>query len=221
MKPWIRTFLVVITASLMGACSTFQNTKSLDYTAYRASNPRSILVLPPVSRSIDVNAGLSILSLTTFPLAEAGYYVLPVAWTYETFKLNGITVAEDAQNIPTAKLYEIFGADAALYITVTDYGSKYKVINSVTHVAANAKLVDLRSGALLWSGSAEASSDEQDNNNQSGILFALANALIKQVVSKTTDRSHQIANIATLRLLHTGTPNGLLYGPYNPSHNAQ
>ena len=82
------------------------------------------------------------LSQATVPLAESGYYVLPVALVEETFRQNGLTVPADIHAVPVAKLREIFGADAALYVTVTEYGSKYQVISSVTRVAANARLVD-------------------------------------------------------------------------------
>lgn len=39
--------------------------------------------------------------------------MLPVAVTEETFRHNGIISAQDAQELPVAKLREIFGADAA------------------------------------------------------------------------------------------------------------
>ena len=53
-----------------------------------------------------------------------------------------------------AKLREIFGADAALYITVTKFGVSYTVVNSETMVQVQGKLVDLNSGATLWQGAA-------------------------------------------------------------------
>jgi hypothetical protein len=203
-------------ALLLGACAT--QPMSRDYTAYKASKPRSILVLPPVSQSPDVNASLSVLSVTTLPLAEAGYYVMPVAPVYETFKQNGIAIADEAQAVAPEKLREIFGADAALYITVDKYGSVYQVINSVVVVSAKAKLVDLRTGAMLWEGQAQASSAENQNNAGGGLLGMLVAAAIDQVVNQVTDRGHQIGQVTSLRLLSAGHPGGLLYGPYNPKY---
>ena len=48
--------------------------------------------------------------------------MLPVAVTEETFRHNGIISAQDAQELPVAKLREIFGADAALYLDVRHRG---------------------------------------------------------------------------------------------------
>ena len=40
--------------------------------------------------------------------------------------------------MPPAKLHEIFGADAGLYITVKEYGTSYMLISSETVVTASA-----------------------------------------------------------------------------------
>lgn len=217
MSAWLKICACMAGALLMTACATTEPV-SYDYTAYKASKPRSILVLPPVNQSPDVNASPSVLAVTTEPLAEAGYYVLPVALVSETLKQNGVTVADDAQSVSPAKLREIFGADAALYITVTKYGTSYRVIDSVVEVSASAKLVDLRTGTQLWQGSATASSAENANNANGGLLGALVSAAINQVVHNVADHSHDWANVASQRLLSAGHSGGLLYGPYNPKY---
>jgi hypothetical protein len=214
----VRIGTIGLAAILMTACAT-QKPVAIDYTAFKASKPRSILVMPPVNRSPEVAASLSMLSVATMPLAEAGYYVMPVTLVYETFKQNGITVADDAQNVALERLRQIFGADAALYITVDNYGVSYKILDSVVEVKASAKLVDLRTGAQLWQGSAVASSAEGSNsNNSGGVVGLLVSAVIKQIINSTSDQSHVIANRASQRLLATGNAGGLLYGPYNPKY---
>ncbi len=70
----------------------------------------------------------------------------------ETFKQNGLTTPTDIHEITPAKLHDIFGADAALYTTVSQYGSVYTVLDSTTIVAASARLVDLRTGDLPLDG---------------------------------------------------------------------
>lgn len=184
-----------------------------DYTAFKQSRPKSILVLPPVNHSPDVKAGYSMVSQVTYPLAESGYYVLPVAVVDETFKQNGLTAAEDIQAVSVAKLHQIFGADAALYLDVKEYGTTYMVINSDTRVTAAARLVDLRTGTLLWSGNATASSAEQQSNSGGGIIGILVQAAVNQIASTMTDKGHDIAGITSGRLLAAGQQRGMLYGP--------
>jgi len=192
--------------------------KQLDYTAFKQSRPKTILILPPLNESPDVQATYSMLSQMSYPLAEAGYYVLPVALVDETLKQNGMTMAADIHGIAPAKLQEIFGADAALYVTVSKYGSVYTVINSAVVVTANAKLIDLKSGDLLWSGTASASSNEGNNNSGGGLIGALVTAAINQIVNNVSDRGHTIAGLTSQRLLSAHQPNGILYGPHSPKY---
>ena len=189
-----------------------------DYSAFRESRPRSILVLPPLNDSPDVNATYSMYAQTTLPLAESGYYVLPVTLVDEAFRQNGLTAPADIQQVPLKKLREIFGADAALYIKVTHYGTKYMIISSETRVSAEGKLVDLRSGATLWEGRATASSAEGDNNSGGGALGLLLKAVITQIADTLSNRGHPIAGITADRLLSAGRPNGILYGPRSPKY---
>ncbi|NWA02418.1 DUF799 domain-containing protein [Pseudomonas gingeri] len=206
----------LIMVSLLAGCA--HPIKSLDYSAYKQARPRTILVLPPVNESPDIKGSYSLLSQVTFPLAEAGYYVMPVALVDETFKQNGLSSPAEIQNTSPVKLREIFGADAAMYITVTQYGTKYMVLSSNTIVTANAKLVDLKSGTTLWTGSATASSEEGNNSNQGGLVGMLITAAVKQIINSSTDAGHPIAGLASRRLMSVNHTTGLLYGPRSPKY---
>ena len=210
----LRRLALMTAALLLGGCATRQ---AYDYSAFKEARPASILVLPPLNTSPDIKATYSMMSQTTAPLAESGYYVFPVTLVDETFKQNGMTVAEDIHSVASNKLRDIFGADAALYINVKQYGTSYIVISSETRVTAEAKLVDLRSGKTLWSGSATASSAEGDSNN-GGLLGMLVKAVIRQIIETVSSQGHLIAGRTSARLLSAGMPNGILYGPRSPMY---
>lgn len=199
---------------LVTGCAT--SPKSMDYTAFKQANPRSILVMQPINHSNEVIAPYSVLSNVTQPLAEAGYYVLPVALVEQTFRNNGLTVAEDMHAVPAAKLVEIFGADAALYLEVVEYGTSYAIISSDTVVAVKARLVSLKTNQVLWEGSASASSSEQRSGNSGNLVGMLVEAAVLQIMETVTDKGFEISTIATGRLLSPQLPNGLLYGPRSP-----
>ena len=216
MKAMILKFLMIVSVSmLVGGCATNQ---LYDYSAYKQSRPRSILVLPPVNNSTDVSATYSMLSQTTYPLAEAGYYVFPVTLVNETFKQNGLNVPADIHAVAPSKLKDIFGADSALYITITQYGTKYIMIDSVTTVSADAKLIDLKTEKILWQGTATATNKEGKNDSSGGLMGVLISAVINQVVSSVSDESHKIAGVTAQRLLSAGRPKGILYGPRSPNY---
>lgn len=207
--------LALASLLVLAGCAT---TTPYDYTAFRKANPRSILVLPPVNESVDVKATHSVLSQSSRPLAEAGYYVLPVALVEETFRQNGLTVPDEMHAVELDKLHEIFGADSVLYMTIKRYGATYFVLGSATVVEAEGKLVDSKSGAVIWQGSATASSEEGNNNSGGGIAGMLLTAIIRQVISEVTDQSHGIAGVASERLLATRPGNGILPGPRHPAY---
>ncbi|MCM2545946.1 DUF799 domain-containing protein [Burkholderia glumae] len=219
----IKLLSAVALLAMLAACAG--PVQRLDYTAFKRSQPKSILVLPPVNNTNDVKASFGVLSQVTQPLAESGYYVVPVGPMEETFKYNGLTSPNDIAEVSPAKLREIFGADSALYMTVTRYGTTYQVIDSVTAVSVSAKLVDLRTGDVLWTGS-QSATDKELGGMQGGVqgggmvgLFVnLAQAAVKQIAKTVTDESVDVAGLTNAKLLSAGSPNGLLYGPRSPKY---
>jgi hypothetical protein len=212
----LRLAACILPALFFAGCASKQ--APYDYTAFKASRPQSIVVLPPLNNSPDVAAPYGVLSQLTYPLAEAGYYVLPVALVDETFRQNGLTTAADIHAVDAKKLREIFGADAALYVTIRNYGSTYTIIDSVVQVTADARLVDLKTGTQLWAGSANASSNEGNNSGGGGLLGALVAAAVKQIINHSTDAAYPIAGLASTRLLSPGGRAGVLYGPRSANY---
>lgn len=199
---------------LLGGCAT--KVPPYDYSAFQRAKPASLLVLPPVNDSPEVKATSGTWAHATRPLAEAGYYVLPVTLVDETFRQNGMTGANEIQEIPYQKLREVFGADAAVYMRVKKYGTTYAVISSDTRVEVEGRIVDLRTGALLWEGKAYASSAEQQQQSSGGIVGILVTALVNQIVGTASDAAFNFAGIADQRMLGAPRYNGVLPGPRSP-----
>lgn len=210
-----RCLLGILVIALFAGCAT---PSAFDYSAYRRAKPKSILVLPPANNTPDVLATPGMLAQMTFPLAESGYYVFPVAVVNETFRRNGLTDPVSMHMVPAARLQQIFGADAALYVTVKRYGSVYAVFSSNVVVEASAELIDLQSGNVIWSGSAMAAADEGNPGGQQSVAVVLVKALVSQVMNNLTDVSFKVAGAASQRLLTAGRPNGLLFGPRHPEY---
>lgn len=189
-----------------------------DYSAFRNSDPQSIIILPPTNQSTEVIAPFSVMTQMSVPIAESGFYVFPVALVNQTFQNNGLTEANDIQAVPIAKIHEIFGADAALYIDIQEYGTSYVVISSNTVVTVTAKLIDLQTGALLWQGVSSASSAETRGNSGGGLVGMLVQAAVSQIVETVSDTGFVISAIASNRLVSSEMHNGLLHGPRSPKY---
>lgn len=206
----------LLALAALGGCAT--KAPPYDYTAFAKARPATLLVMPPVNESPEITATPSVWSHATLPLAEAGYYVLPVTLVDETFRENGVTSANDAQDIPLPKLRDFFGADAAVYMKIKKYGTSYNVIASETRVEIEARIVDLRTGDLLWQGQAFATSAEQQQSSGGGLVGLLVTAIVKQIINSSTDASYKYAGIASQRMLTANRYNGVLPGPRSPNY---
>lgn len=185
-----------------------------DYSAFKAHRPKSILVLPAINESTSMEATYGHLSTVTFPLAEMGYYVFPVAVVDQLMKENGMPTSGEMHQISLKKAEQIFGADAVLFLRIKQYGSKYVVLSSVTIVSLEARLVDTRTGTLLWEHKAVA---QQASNSSDNIIATMIIAAASQIVKSKTDYAHLLCPMANQLLF--GIPGqGLLPGPRHPLH---
>lgn len=207
MKPL--AFLFTAGILLFAGCATPVPPK--DYSAFRHSKPRSILVLPPVNQSNEVIASYSVLTTVTRPLSELGYYVIPVVMADHLLKENGMALPDEMHQAALEKLQSVFGVDAVLYITIEKYGSKYQLFASNTVVFAHAKLLDAHTGTELW-------------QSRVSITFAgqsgLIEALVEQVMNKLVDQPHKVAAMASFQLA-TVPGQGLLKGPRHPEYDKE
>lgn len=203
-------WLIAAFASMLAGCAT----PPYDYTNYRAHPPRSILILPPMNESTAVEGTYSYLSTISQPVAELGFYVFPVAVVDQLLKENGLPSAGEMHDVPPTKFHEITGADSVLYVTLEKYGSSYQVLASVTRVHVRAKLVDTRSGSLLWEGKGMA---EQGSGGSGNLLADAIAAAIVQAVNSKTDPAHEVSRLANVNLL-VKKDAGLPFGPYSPKY---
>jgi len=196
---------------LLAGCQTI---KPYDYTNFRAHPPRSILVLPPLNESTAIEGTYGYLTTVSRPVAERGYYVFPVAVVDQFMKENGLPSAAEMQQAPLAKIAEVTGADAVLFLDLEQYGAQYKVLSSVVKVEVNAKLVDTRTGILLWEGHGMA---QQGSGGSGSLLGDLISAAITQALNKHSDRAHQVSRLANANLFYP-EQTGLPYGPYSDKY---
>ena len=216
-KQW--TLAVIAATTLLGACATTNTPEKDNYVLFRELMPHSILVLPPVNESVDVGATYSWVTTATMPIAEQGFYVFPVAIIDEFMKENGLPNPEDMHAAPLDKLGEIFGADAVLYVTLTEFGQKFELLSSTTRVNAVAELADIGTGQVIWKDTLNYS-ENSNSNNQGGLLGALVSAAITQIGETVNDSSHDASRLANSQLFRSPR-DGLLKGPLHPEFAAQ
>lgn len=211
-----RFFSLCLLFPVLYGCATVSS--GPDYRAYREHLPRSLLVIPPLNDSTDVNAPYVFLSTITRPLADIGYYVFPVAVVDNYFKENGLPTPDEMNTVPLDKLGQVFGADAVLYAHINEWGQKFLLLESATVVSVSCRLVDVKSGATIWEGTARAR--ESTGRGQGHNLAALlVTAAVDQIVASVTARVRDLAGDANQRMIFDSY-DGLLHGPYSSEYAA-
>jgi len=208
-RPVLIGVLILCTYAVMGC----EPGAPLDYTLYRQYPPRSILVLPPVDDTMEMDASYAYLSTVTRPIVERGYYVFPVAVVARMMRENGLPGAAEMHTVSLSKIDEIFEADAVMYLTLTDWGTTYTVIDSSTRVTVHGRILDVKTGTELWRGNATAV--QSSNANAGSIEEALMGAIMNQIMTSAVDPSQGLARQANVSLF-SAEDSGLPPGPYHP-----
>lgn len=196
---------------LLAATGCANRPPDFDYSALRSHPPRSVLVIPPLNDTVEVNAPYIYLSTITRPLAESGYYVFPVAVVDAFLKDNGLPTPGEMNTVPLDKIAKNIGADAVLYVSIEDWGQKYQVLSSTTVVKAHARLVDVATGETLWQGTSQLQEGSGDGGG--GLIGMAVGALVDQVVDTLSDRTQDLSSRANSMMI-LNTQSGLLPGPY-------
>ncbi len=142
--------LLLLLAYIIAFSGCATTTKTVDTKRFQLASFRSILVVPVVNRSMDVTASDYLLSTMTIPLAEKGYYVFPVHLVKRLLEDEGLSDAYLVHNAPSAKLGNLFGADAIMYVTIENWEAKYYVLGTTVTVQLSYILKDGRTGATIW-----------------------------------------------------------------------
>ena len=202
---------ILITIACLGGCAPVE-VNHYDYSAFRAADPHSILIVPVVNNSVDVDASDYFLSAITQPVAERGYYVFPVNMVKRVMEEDGLADADMVHSADPTRLASLFGADSVMYVSIERWDAKYALVSTTVTVEFKYTLKDGHTGQELWS------SDQrivyQPQGSSSGNLFAdLVVAAVQAAATKAKPNYMPLARQAN-NLAVVETHHGLPAGPY-------
>jgi hypothetical protein len=194
--------LCIITLGLFGCASV----QKKDLSSFANSAPKSILVVPIVNKSLDLDAPLYVLSCLPIPLTNKGYYVFPVNTSKFILEQEGLYEAERIQQMPTPELAKLFGADAVLYVTINRWDAQYIVISTTITVDFDYRIVNA-AGVEIWHENKKMV--YQPQNSGGGLIGAIVSAAI----ARAAPNYMPLAQSANRQVFLMG-PNQLPDGPY-------
>lgn len=197
--------------SLLAGCVAAPAEKK-DYAQFRAEDPQSILVVPVVNNTVNIDAPDYFLSTVSFPIAERGYYVFPINLVKSVMEDEGLSDANMVHAADPTRLGELYGADAILYISINHWETTYAVLVSTTTVSFEYVLKSGKTGEELWQESSTINYTPQDNSN-SGLLGMLIVAALQKAAPNYMPLARQANSMAVI------TPGqGLPAGPYSENY---
>ncbi len=201
-----RIAVASLLALVVTACAT---APTKDYTKFVAAQPRSIVVVPVLNKSVDLNAADYFLSTVPIPLAERGYYVFPVNLVKRLLEDDGLADAGLVHSADPGRLAKIFGADAVLYISIERWDAKWVLVSTSVTVEFSYVLKDGKTGAEIW-GDHQVMQYASDSGG-GGLLGAIVNAAITKAAPNYMPLARQ-ANARSMAYPGPGFP----AGPYVP-----
>jgi hypothetical protein len=184
-----------------------------DYTAFRAANPRSILVVPVVNNTNNVEAPGLFLSTLPVPIAERGYYVFPVNMVRRVLEDEGLSDANLVHAADTARLCNLFGADSVLYVSIEAWTAQYLVITTQVTVEFDYVMKDGKTGDTIWKEHKKVVYAPQQQSGGSP-LAALVAAAVQAAVTKAAPNYMPLARQANAEVINTPGV-GLPAGPHS------
>ena len=189
-----------------------------DYTKFRTEDPKSILIVPVVNRSVDVDAPDYFLSTATLPIAERGYYIFPVNLVKRLLEDDGLSDADLVHSADPTRVAELFGADSVLYIAIKRWDAKYVFLSTTVTVEFSYSLRSGKTGETLWEDSETmfySPQQQQSSGNPFADLIAMA---LSAAIIKAAPNYVPLARQANANAF-TRPYQGLPAGPYHKKYN--
>lgn len=212
--PKIMTIAAVaVGATALTACVTAPTSKS--YASLRAANPRSVLVVPALNSTVNVDAADYFVSTISRPVAERGYYVFPAHMVKRLLDDEGLSDAGLVHQADASQFGGLFGCDTVMFVEIQKWESQYIVISTSTNVEFDYTLKSCRTGETLWSNSQALSYSPQASSSGNPLADLLVQA-IAAAVEKAKPNYIPLTQQANLLATHV-VGQGLPAGPYLPA----
>ena len=191
-------YLVVVIV-IFTSCNSVAPLKMSDaYKGIYSEQPLSILIMPPINKTTNVEAKEYFHSSLNVPLANAGYYVIPPFMSIEMLKRESAYDAELFLNEPMTKFGDVFQADLALFTIIHKWAKSYSIVK----VDVEYILKSTKTNEVLYSRRGEVDFNTSISAG-GGLLLDIALTAVNTAATKYIDVA-RITNLYTFKDLPKG-----------------
>ena len=207
MKKFIYFMLACL---LLTSCGMMNSvTRQTQYAKMYEENPVTLLVMPPINNSANVEAKDLLYTSISRPLAEAGYYVISPLLAMDVLKAESAYDSENFFDAPLTAFYNYFGADAVVFTIIDNWAKKGLGIQTkIRYVIKSAY-----TNEILFDRSCDLYLDLSVNSTSSyGLLGALVDLAASAINTAVTN------HIVAARKANYFILGDIPRGQYNPDH---
>ncbi|MEG2820091.1 MAG: DUF799 family lipoprotein, partial [Muribaculaceae bacterium] len=176
-----KIILSLFSITLFVSCSTTNNniTRGTNYPNVYTEKPVSILIMPPINKTVNVEAKEYFYTSMSAPLCEKGYYVISPFLAMDLLKSESAYDSEMfINNNNLSSFRSVFGADVVLFTIINEW-SKSTIGSSIT-VNIEYILKSTTTNETLFNRTGELTLDTSINSGSSAGAFG---ALFDMVAS--------------------------------------
>ena len=191
------------------SCGTMSTvTRESQYAKMYEEKPITLLVMPPINNSTNVEAKDLLYTSISRPLVEAGYYVISPLLAMDVLKAESAYDSEMFFDAPLTAFQNYFGADAVVFSVIDTWAKKGMGIETkIRYVIKSAY-----TNEILFDRSCDLYLDLSIDSGAQGVLGALVDLAASAINTAATDhiKAARKANYYILR--------DIPRGKYSPEH---
>ena len=183
-------------------------TRESQYAKMYEEKPITLLVMPPINNSTNVEAKDLLYTSISRPLVEAGYYVISPLLAMDVLKAESAYDSEIFFDAPLTAFQNYFGADAVVFSVIDTWAKKGMGIETeIRYVIKSAY-----TNEILFDRSCDLYLDLSVDSGANGLLGALVDLAASAINTAATDHiiAARKANYYILR--------DIPRGKYSPEH---
>ena len=198
---------IILATLVLTSCGSTGLTRSSLYPKMYEEKPVTLLVMPPINNSANVDAKELLYTSISRPLAEAGYYVISPTLAMEILKHESAYDAELFLDKPLKPFHDFFGADAVVFSVIDSWAKQGLGINTKIRYIIKSALTDEtlfdRSCDLYLDLSVDSRSDKSQSKSLLNVLVDLAAGAINTALTDQIEAARK-ANYFIFRDLPVG-----------------
>ena len=179
-----RILYLVILCCTVTSCGMFNTvTRESQYAKMYEEKPITLLVMPPINNSANVEAKDLLYTSISRPLVEAGYYVISPLLAMDVLKAESAYDAEMFFDAPLKAFQTYFGADAVVFSVIDTWAKKGLGIETKIRYVIKSAHTD----EILFDRSCGLYLDLSLNSRSDSALGALINLAASAINTAATD----------------------------------